>query len=329
MFRFVYNHINYRAFLTDLAAALHVNIRNERLIFPSGVADGYFELLELPNGLQAMLIDYTGNQEIYLQRTRSQEEFYTLRLDEMDISESFLVRIDNDYVKQPAHNRSAVFLTSSLFDLSYLGSPGTHVKAINILMSREWVARYLGLNTVDDLLRKYLALKTASLNFEPMDAEYRQLISDIQETDRNDPLWLAKAETRIMQMIERFFSRLYKKAGQLAELQLSNEEIYKVMQIEHLLVSDYKTPPPSISNLSKMAAVSPSKLKKQFKEIYGMPIFEYYQHNRMLKAKELLLRGEYSVKEVGYEIGYANLSNFAVAFRKEFTILPSELVKGK
>jgi AraC-like DNA-binding protein len=42
-------------------------------------------------------------------------------------------------------------------------------------------------------------------------------------------------------------------------------------------------------------------------------------------ARDLLLRGDYSVKEVGLQVGYSNLSNFAAAFKKEFKLLPSEI----
>ena len=45
----------------------------------------------------------------------------------------------------------------------------------------------------------------------------------------------------------------------------------------------------------------------------------------MSHAREMLLSGDFTVKEVGLEIGYTNLSNFAAAFRKEFNLLPSEI----
>jgi AraC-like DNA-binding protein len=74
--------------------------------------------------------------------------------------------------------------------------------------------------------------------------------------------------------------------------------------------------------------MSPSKLKKQFKDVYGMPIYEYFQKNRMQKAREMLLEGNRSVKAVGMELGFSNLSNFSLAFKKEFDELPSELLKS-
>ena len=38
------------------------------------------------------------------------------------------------------------------------------------------------------------------------------------------------------------------------------------------------------------------------------------------------MEGSYTSKEVGMKIGYSNLSHFAAAFKKEFGILPSELL---
>jgi AraC-like DNA-binding protein len=43
----------------------------------------------------------------------------------------------------------------------------------------------------------------------------------------------------------------------------------------------------------------------------------------------LLKTGNFSVKQVGMTIGFSNLSNFAKAFKKEFGILPKEMLKSK
>jgi AraC family transcriptional regulator len=56
-----------------------------------------------------------------------------------------------------------------------------------------------------------------------------------------------------------------------------------------------------------------------------MPPYEYFQQHRMLRAKELLLRTELAVNRIGAELGYKNMSNFILAFRKVFHINPGEL----
>ena len=76
-----------------------------------------------------------------------------------------------------------------------------------------------------------------------------------------------------------------------------------------------------------MAMMSSTKLKSKFKTVYGMKLYEFYNRNRLEKAKEMLLSGSYSVKEAGLEIGFSNLSNFAKAFKKEFGVLPKEMLR--
>jgi AraC-like DNA-binding protein len=82
---------------------------------------------------------------------------------------------------------------------------------------------------------------------------------------------------------------------------------------------------PSITQLSTLARMSTSKLKNKFKEVYGMKLYEFYNRNRLQKAKEWIEAGDTSVKEAAYKVGFSSLSNFSKAFKKEFGLLPKEL----
>ena len=107
---------------------------------------------------------------------------------------------------------------------------------------------------------------------------------------------------------------------------MNNDDVFLLMEVEKAMVDDFSKAPPTIEELARRFSVGTSKLKRQFKQVYGIPIYEYYQKYRMEKAKDLLLSGGFAVKEVGYRLGYQNLSNFANAFKKEFGVLPSEVV---
>ena len=75
--------------------------------------------------------------------------------------------------------------------------------------------------------------------------------------------------------------------------------------------------------------MSSTKLKKNFKNLFGDSIYSYYQKHRMLKAKELMLAKKHTVKQVAREVGYDNVSNFITAFRKQFKHSPGSLVELK
>ncbi|UEG49927.1 helix-turn-helix transcriptional regulator [Ferruginibacter lapsinanis] len=328
MFYFNYNHTDYTSFLQAYAKAMGTTFGKDGVLhFPSAYGEGYHKLVVLPNGLQAIIIDVKLNQDFCVTRTKSDKEFYALRFDEVQIANSITVKFGREHFSEDEHNRSAVLLTSSLFDFGFVLKKGSIARGVNIMITKEWLATYLGIKSTDKVIQKYLALKTASFNFEPFDAEYRQLLTEIMEEEkRHNPMKAVVIQNRIMLLIERFFMRLYQKmSSKTIRNTLTNHEIQRLMNTEALLVSDFSVTPPTIPQLARKAAMSETKLKTLFKKIYGLSIYEYYQKNRMLKARHLLTTREYSIKEVGTMLNFKNLSNFTIAFKKEFNILPSDL----
>jgi AraC-like DNA-binding protein len=177
------------------------------------------------------------------------------------------------------------------------------------------------------VLSTYLSLQLENVHTEPLDSEYRRLLQEIMEVEYDNPMRLAVIQNRIMLLIERFFLRIYeRKKNSFIHISLAKSDIDRMMQVEAMLTGDIFEPAPTISQLAKMVSISESKLKKDFKLIYGLPVYEYFQKVRMQAAKDKLLSGGHSVKEVAMELGYSNLSNFTIAFKKEFGLLPSKLL---
>ena len=73
--------------------------------------------------------------------------------------------------------------------------------------------------------------------------------------------------------------------------------------------------------------MSPSKLKRLFKQIFGNSIFNYYQDFRMKEAARLLKEEKLSVSEVGYQLGFTNLSHFSRIFKKHIGMNPKQYTK--
>ena len=186
---------------------------------------------------------------------------------------------------------------------------------------------YLGVTNIEDVLSAYLSLQVENVHREPLDGEYRRLMQEVADVDDENPMRLAVIQNRIMLLVERFFLRIYeRKRNALFNVPLSKTDIDRVMQVEAVLTKDIFEPAPTINQLARMVSISESKLKKDFKLIYGIPVYEYFQKVRMQAAKDKLLSGDHSVKEVAMELGYSNLSNFTIAFKKEFGLLPSKLL---
>lgn len=328
MFYFGYSGNDYIQILRDYAREMHTTIgEDNQLVFPEEYGTGYHQVVPLPNGLQALLIDYTINQDSFLNRVKSEDEYYILRFEEIQITDSLTVKFADDHFIESDHHRSAAILISSLFDFGYIARKNTKARCVDVIITKEWLATYLGIQSTDGVLKKYLSLKTASINFDPLDADYRQLFNEVLEEQKgNNQMKKIIIQNRIMMLVERFFARLYRKMGSVKdEIKVSNDEIHRLMHVETLLVKDFSIAPLTISEMARKAAMSETKLKTLFKKIYNHSPYEYYQKNRMLRARYLLISRRHSIKEVGMQLGYNNLSNFTIAFKKEFKMLPREI----
>ncbi|HEX6426827.1 MAG TPA: AraC family transcriptional regulator [Niastella sp.] len=331
MFEFDYTDTNFEQLVHAMAVALTVPVHNNQLLFPEAIGTGSFRHLHVPNGLHAYIMDCTLHQDwqVHINKTTT-EEYYTLRFDELTIPQSLTISVGEEKIREKNTNKALAYLTSSLYKWSYEGTAGCTYKGVNIVFSKQWLAQYFQVDRVEEVLSSYISLKAESINIVPLDARYRRWMKTICHVEEDNPLRLTILQNRMMLLIERFFASLFEKMSNPAyRLPLTHDDIARVMHIERLLTRNVLQTPPSIQQLAKIAAVSESKLKKDFKTMYSFPIYEYFQKARMHAAQDKLLTGKYSVKEVAMELGYSNLSNFTIAFKKEFGMLPSQLLSQK
>lgn len=96
--------------------------------------------------------------------------------------------------------------------------------------------------------------------------------------------------------------------------------------VEHHIMSNLKKDLP-IAELAILAGFNGSKLKRDFKQVYGTTIFKYLTRLRMEKAVSLIRAEGLSVAEAAYEVGYSNPQHFTKAFKRTLGYLPSKLKK--
>lgn len=315
MIKIEYNQTNYEELLRHIAKSLKLKVTDYTVSLSKEVGNGYIRELTLENNLQVLLYDYTPAQSILFQQKKGKKEFFTLRFD------------DVTSLSEPFQSKSSVFLGSTKFDLFHLAKTDFQVKSINVLFNPEWLDRFFNYDTAGDDIKKYISLNISSYIYETMDSEYKRLMNEVLDLKDDKRIEKLIIQNRIMIMMERFFTRLYKKMTDAHfDIKLSNDDILRLKMIETELTKDFSLPPLQINELAKKAAMSPSKLKASFKRIYGLPIYQYYQKHRMNKAKAMLLSRNYTVKEVASEVGFINISNFVKAFSKSFDQQPADFL---
>ena len=95
----------------------------------------------------------------------------------------------------------------------------------------------------------------------------------------------------------------------------------KIFQISKYMSDNFKNPPTK-ELLCEKFSISDYKLRKGFKEIFGLNIGEYSRKKRIRTAAKLLSRTEHSISLVGESVGFRNPSRFAEAFRNQYGVNP-------
>jgi AraC-like DNA-binding protein len=81
----------------------------------------------------------------------------------------------------------------------------------------------------------------------------------------------------------------------------------------------------SLDELSKRFGINQNKLKKCFKELFGVPVIEYLYNLKMEQAKIMLYEQGMYVSEVSSIVGYKNANHFSTAFKRKFGVKPSKV----
>lgn len=110
-------------------------------------------------------------------------------------------------------------------------------------------------------------------------------------------------------------------------MKFSPEEAVSLRRAKEILDLNYADPP-TLPQLGRLVCLNELKLKKGFKESYGMPVYAYIMEKRMEAARILLDGKKLKVKDVASQVGYTNISHFGEAFRKKYGLNPGEYLRG-
>lgn len=108
---------------------------------------------------------------------------------------------------------------------------------------------------------------------------------------------------------------------------LSDKEVEMIVRAKNIQALDLKNAP-TISELARQVGTNESKLKQNFKKVYGKTINESLTDERFNYARMLLAANELNVKRVSLEVGYKNPSHFSRLFKEKFGMLPKDFLKA-
>jgi len=99
-------------------------------------------------------------------------------------------------------------------------------------------------------------------------------------------------------------------------------DLARLRRVRDRIDRDYAKPL-DVEALAREAGMSAGHLSRQFKLAYGEPPYSYLMTRRIERAMALLRRGDLSVTEVCFAVGFSSLGTFSTRFTELVGIPPS------
>lgn len=97
----------------------------------------------------------------------------------------------------------------------------------------------------------------------------------------------------------------------------------KIFKARTILSENFKNPP-TLHQLAAKVGTNECTLKKVFKQMFSVTVFDYLNDLRMSKAAYYLAENELSINDIATMLGFSSQSHFSTAFRKWKGVSPKE-----
>lgn len=308
--------------LDGFADLLGTEVKNGILKIPENKGHGYLRGFRLENSINMLVRFYEYNDNLLAKRLGSENTLNRILFSFNNIipdthSKSSFSKGDLPSIQ--------IFKGKLNIETFYPGK--TKFNSIFIAIDSDNLAKTLGLNIDNAIFRNIITSEQAILFEELISPKIQQVALEIIQSDAPDSLsdfyFKIKAEELIYLTLKELFKRENPTTHALNQI-----DVQKIYKVRDTILTDL-TLTPVIKDLAAQIGMSESKFKRLFKQIFGDSFFSYYQKFRIKEAARLIKENKMSVSEVGFTMGFTNLSHFAKVFEEHVGMKPKTFQKNK
>ncbi len=309
------------AFLAGFADLLGTEVKNGILVIPDNKGKGYLRGFRLENSINMLLSFYEYNENVLAKRLGGQNTLNRILFSFNNIFP------DADSKNKYSGNLPSIQIFKGKLNIETFYPGRTKFNSIFIGIDSDKLAKTLGVNVDNEIFRNIITSEQSILFEELLSPKIQQVAIEIIQTDVPDSLtdffFKIKAEELICLTLKELFKRENPTTHALNQI-----DVQKIYKVRDLILNNIAVAP-VIKHLASEVGMSESKFKRLFKQIFGDSLFSYYQKFRMKEASRLLKENKMTVSEVGFKMGFSNLSHFAKAFEEHIGIKPKSFQKLK
>jgi AraC-like DNA-binding protein len=154
----------------------------------------------------------------------------------------------------------------------------------------------------------------------PLSAPIRTLALALLRPPYGGQMGALYRQAKVLELLAHQFDFLGETARSVA-LPLGYE-LRRTREARERLLADLRDPP-DLEALAAAVGMTPRRLNRCFRLLYGTTVFDYLRDARLDAAREALEAGSaLPIKQLAWGLGYNQASNFVTAFRRRFGLPP-------
>jgi AraC-like DNA-binding protein len=304
--------------LKKLAVLLGTEVKKRRVEIPEKFGKGFCAGFVFNEHIRMLISNYELSEDLVVENP------------DIDISKRMIFfKFQNifhgtDIVSSRNHiiEMPSVLIATSRMNTDEAISIHTNTSVINIEVDANYLKGLFELSEKSPVLQGLLENAQPLLFEQLLYPSLQKIVDEIVTSKVDEAFELFFLRIKAEELICRLLMEL-KKRDEKQLYALNNQDIQTLYKVKSQMLEHLETVP-VINELAVSANMSPSKLKRIFRQIFGNSIFSYYQECRMKEAARLLKEEKLSVSDVGYQLGFTNLSHFSKVFKEHIGMNPKQ-----
>ncbi|SDP76080.1 transcriptional regulator, AraC family [Mucilaginibacter sp. OK268] len=310
-------------FITLFSKEINAPVRDNVLEIPKTLGEGYVRKVGFGDDFKLTIHRYVLNEDLIVKRNPAAIANDVRTIFFYNDREDLEVKYHNDAnIPCSQKNDSSILLSSNDLRTEIRFPAGSNIQYVVVGITANRLRSVLSIEKPNTTIQTITAENASFLFFESLDAEMQLLLKNIVSVDMNNSMNNFYVQIKVQELMYLLFSKLSLRENTTFK-NINSNDAEKLLVIRNEILSDLSTPP-VLSELALIASMSETKLRPLFKQTFGDTIYNYYQKARMEEAAFLLKQAKHSVSEVGYELGFSNLSHFSRLFEKQYGITPKK-----
>ncbi|MCX2478317.1 AraC family transcriptional regulator [Pedobacter sp. MC2016-15] len=302
--------------LETIARSMGTALNQNRLEIPEKFGKGYCSGYVFNENIRLLISDYELHDDILVSSPRDTPSGSLL-----------FFKFQNIFPREQNSNKMpTVLIATSTINTEDVLAIHSNTETINIEVDSRYLSEIFAPQERSPILQNLLEQRSPLIFEQLVYPGLRKIVDEILSERVTKAFQLFFLRVKAEELICRLLMELDKRE-EVQLYPLKEQDIQTLYQIKDQILSQLSIPP-VIADLALQYAMSETKLKRLFRQIFGYSIFNYYQLFRMQEAARMLKAQELSVAEIGYALGFSNLSHFSRVFKAYSGFNPKKYSRG-